>query len=261
MTAADNARVNENGHRRGAEPALSSRPAGGEFRPTFVGPRHRLRESLLLGVFLSGRPGPSVVNVGAGQGTLSELLERRGFAVTSVDPSPEATELLRARCRGPVVASVAEDLPFPDGSFDAAVLGEVLEHIDDDLAGLCGVVRVGRPGGVVALSVPRNPRWFGPSDEWAGHKRRYTRQALLDVCAAAGLQVERLRPWGFPVSSLYHRLVYEPRLVRSGASPPGRRLQPLVSGLEIALQVDRLFVGVERGSLGYLLVARKPGAA
>src|SRR5205085_6041131 len=155
----------------------------GGFRPTFVGPRHRLRESLLLGLLLSGRPGAKVANVGAGQGTLSELLERRGFEVTSVDPSPEAVALLRERCRGPVVSASAEDLPFPDESFDAAVLGEVLEHVDDDLAGLRNVVRVVRPGGVVAISVPRNPHWFGPSDEWAGHKRRYTRQALLDLCS------------------------------------------------------------------------------
>ena len=39
--------------------------------------------------------GPALLNVGAGQGTFSQLLEARGFEVTSVDPSPAAVELLR----------------------------------------------------------------------------------------------------------------------------------------------------------------------
>jgi len=230
----------------------------GTFDPDFVGPRHRLRESLLLRLLLSGRPGPELLNVGAGQGTFSRLLEARGFQVTSVDPSAAAVELLRARVRGPVLAAAAEALPFADASFDGAVLGEVLEHVEDDLAGLREVARVVRPGGVVAISVPANPDWFGPSDEWAGHHRRYTRAALLDLCAGARLAAERLRPWGFPVSSFYHRRIYEPRLAAQGPATPTRAQRPAVAVLGAALQVDRLFVGVERGALGYLLLARRP---
>ena len=227
------------------------------FDPDFVGPRHRLRESLLLRLFLSSRPGHAVLNVGAGQGTFTQLLEERGFEVTSVDPLPAAVELLRARARGPVLTGTAEALPFEDASFDAAVLGEVLEHLDEDLAGLLEVARVAQPGGVVAISVPANPAWFGPSDEWAGHRRRYTRQALLDLCTGAGLEVEKLEPWGFPVSSFYHRRIYEPRLTAQGPSRPRWYLRPAVAALGAALQLDRLFVGVERGALGYLLLARK----
>jgi len=169
--------------------------------------------------------------------------------------------LLQAGCAGPVVSARAEDLPFRDGFFDAAVLGEVLEHLDDDLAGLRGVGRVVRDGGVVAVSVPAHPDWFGPSDEWAGHRRRYNREQLHDLCLSAGLEVERLCPWGFPVSSCYHRLIYEPRLQRVGPIRPRPALRPLIAALELALQLDRLFVGVECGALGYLLLARKPGDA
>ena len=228
-----------------------------EFQPDFVGPRHRLRESLLLRLLLAARPDRSVLNVGAGQGTFSQLLEGRAFEVTSVDPSPEAVALLRARVHGPVLAASAEALPFEAASFDAAVLGEVLEHVEDDLAGLREVARVVRAGGVVAISVPANPAWFGPSDEWAGHYRRYTRQALLELCSGAGLEVERVRAWGFPVSSFYHRRIYEPRLSAHGPDRPRWYLRPAVATLGVALQFDRLFVGVERSALGYLLLARK----
>jgi SAM-dependent methyltransferase len=229
-----------------------------KFAPDFVGPRHRLRESLLLRLLLSARPGTALLNVGAGQGTFTQLLEARGFDVTSVDPSPEAIELLlRGRVRGPVLAASAGELPFDDASFDSAVLGEVLEHIEDDLAALREVARVVRPGGAVAASVPANPAWFGPSDEWAGHRRRYTREALAKLCTGAALAVVRLEPWGFPVSSFYHRRLYEPRLSVHGASVPRWYLRPAAAALGAALQLDRLFVGVERSALGYLLLARK----
>jgi SAM-dependent methyltransferase len=228
------------------------------FAPDFVGPRHRLRESLLLKTFLSGRPGKHVLNAGAGQGTFSQTLERLGFDVTSVEPSPEAVELLRERVAGPVVCATVEEMGLAAASMDAAVLGEVLEHIEDDRGAVAAVANVLVPGGVVAVSVPANPKYFGPSDRWAGHVRRYTRQRLVDAVTSAGLAVERCDPWGFPVSTLYHRYVYDPRLARRGAAPPGRGSGPALTALGLLLAVDRLFVGVERGALGYLLLARKP---
>ena len=75
-----------------------------EFQPDFVGPRHRLRESLLLRLLLSARPGPALLNVGAGQGTFSQLLESRGFAVTSVDPwSRDAACQIPSRPKGATI--------------------------------------------------------------------------------------------------------------------------------------------------------------
>jgi SAM-dependent methyltransferase len=229
-------------------------------RPDFIGPRHELREKLLLSYFLAERPGRVVLNVGAGQGTFTNLLTDRSFEVTSTDVSPTAVAVLRQRVRGTVREADATDLPFADHSVDAVVLGEVLEHIEDDRAALREAARVLRPNGVLALSVPRNPAWFSTSDRWAGHVRRYTRARLLDAVEKAGFEVIRCTPWGFPVSSLYHRTVYE-RVVRRSSTPPeakstARRLQLAI--LALLLQVDRLFVGVEPGALGYILVARRP---
>ena len=225
--------------------------------PGFVGPRHELRERFLLRLLLDAGPGPRVLNAGAGQGTFSQRLERLGFDVTSTDLSPTAVELLRTRTRGPAHEAALESLPFEDAAFDAAVLGEVLEHVDDDAGGLREVARVLRPGGAVAISVPRNPAWFGASDRWAGHVRRYTRDALTAAVAEGGLELERLVPWGFPVSALYHRLAYDRHVARHGATAPGGRQQPALALLGAALQADRLFLGRERGALGYLALARR----
>lgn len=226
--------------------------------PDFVGPRHELRERLLVDLLLSGRPGRGVLNAGAGQGTMSSRLEALGFDVTSVDSSPSAVAVLRDRVAGQVLGADVTALPFRDAHFDAAVLGEVLEHVEDDQAALREIARVVRPTGAVAISVPANPKLYGRSDEWAGHLRRYTRRDLLSTCAAAGLHVERCLAWGFPVSRLYHRHVYERYLDRRGPAPAGRRLSPFVGAVGLLLQLDRLFVGVERGALGYLALATRP---
>jgi SAM-dependent methyltransferase len=225
--------------------------------PEFIGPRHQLREGLLLDLFLSAGPGPEVLDAGAGQGSLSAKLAELGFEVTSSDASPAAVAVLRERVRGPVFEANVTSLPLADETFDGAVLGEVLEHVEDDRSALAEIARVLRPGGVLALSVPANPKLFGPSDVWAGHVRRYTRPALIDACRSAGFTVERCVGWGFPVSRLYHRHVYERYLDRRGPARPARRQKPLVAILGAVLQLDRLFVGVERGALGYLALARR----
>ena len=226
--------------------------------PEFVGPRHELRERLLLDLFLSASPGPRVLDGGAGQGTMSSRLEKLGFEVTSTDVSVAAVEFLRKNLSGAVLEADLGELPFADATFDAAVLGEVLEHVDDDRGALTELARVLRPGGVLAVSVPANPALYGPSDEWAGHVRRYTRPALIEACTSSGFTVHRCLGWGFPFSRLYHRHVYERYLDRHGPARLGGRHRPLVAVVGALLQVDRLFVGVERGALGYLLLATRP---
>jgi SAM-dependent methyltransferase len=224
--------------------------------PDFVGPRHELREHLLLDLLLAARPGRSVLNIGAGQGSFTQLLEDQGHQVVSSDVSPAAVAVLASRVRGDAIQADMTNLPYPDGSFDAVVAGEVIEHISNEDKALSEAARVLRPDGVLALSVPAHPSWFGASDEWAGHVRRYTRATLTSAIVSAGFTLERLQPWGFPMSALYHRAIYDKRAARLAASQREHRAALRV--LRVALQVDRLFVGIERGCLGYLALARVP---
>jgi SAM-dependent methyltransferase len=226
--------------------------------PDFQGPRHELRESLLLNEFLAASPGPVVLDIGAGSGTFSNLLSARGFDVTSTDVTEAALEVLRTRVAGPVERADATSLPFPASSFDGVILGEVLEHVEDDGAALLEAARVLRRDGILAVSVPRNPAWFSGSDRWAGHVRRYTREQLEIRVATAGFGILACKAWGFPISALYHRTVFE-WLIASRRGPTAGSARVGKSLLSALLRVDRLFVGHERGALGYLLVARRDG--
>jgi len=88
----------------------------------------------------------------------------------------------------------ALQLPFGDGEFDRVVAAEVLEHISADIAAIEEMVRVLRPGGTIAVTVPR---WLPEIINWklsddyhnvpGGHIRIYSDKELIGKLANAGL--------------------------------------------------------------------------
>ena len=97
-----------------------------------------------------------VLDVGCGPGALTaELVGRLGEdAVAAVDPSPPFVEAVRERHPGITVErATAEELPFSQQEFDAALAQLVVHFMKDPVAGLREMARVTRDGGVVAASV------------------------------------------------------------------------------------------------------------
>jgi ubiquinone/menaquinone biosynthesis C-methylase UbiE len=121
----------------------------------FMG-RHSVGLSAGLADFASVEPGQTAADVGCGPGALTaELVRRLGTdAVAAVDPSEQFVEAARARHPGvDVRRAAAEDLPFGDDTFDAALAQLVVHFMSDPVAGLKEMARVARPGGVVAACV------------------------------------------------------------------------------------------------------------
>lgn len=215
------------------------------------------------------RPGERVLDMGCGAGRHAFEIYRRGADVVAFDQ--DADELARVnewfwamKEAGEVPDGAAATtkegdalaLPFGDGEFDRVVAAEVLEHIPADIQAIAELARVLRPGGTMAVSVPR---WFPEVVSWklsteyhtnpGGHIRIYTAEELADKVTRAGL--EQVGPPAYahglhspywwikcavgvrndehPLAKAYHRLLVweiekQPRVLRLA----GRILDPVI---------------------------------
>ena len=139
---------------------------------------------------LEKRP-PHILDVGCGTGANLELLARYGEA-EGVDVSPEALVFCRERGLQNVRQGEAEHLPYADASFDLVTGLDVVEHLDDDVAGLKEMHRVLRRGGRALLFVPAFKFLWGVQDDVSNHRRRYTKKQLKETLRTAGFEVERV---------------------------------------------------------------------
>jgi SAM-dependent methyltransferase len=133
---------------------------------------------------------PRILDVGCGTGANLQMLARFG-AAEGVDVSIEALDFCRARGLTDVKQGAAESLPFADASFDVVTGLDVVEHLDDDIAGLKEMRRVLRPEGRAVLFVPAFMFLWGVQDDISNHRRRYTLPKLKQKLREAGLTVER----------------------------------------------------------------------
>ena len=123
-----------------------------------------------------------------------EVAQTRG----TLDAMVEADEIPEDNVIG-VLRGDATSLPFSDGTFDVVITSEVLEHIQDDVRAIAEMVRVLKPGGRFAATVPA---WFPETVNWklsdeyhapksvGGHVRIYAATELRAKLRAAGLDVD-----------------------------------------------------------------------
>lgn len=155
----------------------------------FVG-RRRIIESFLQRMFAKSRGASTrILDVGCGTGANLEMLSQFGEA-EGVDVSTEALSFCRERGLNNVKQGEAEALPYPDGRFDLVTGLDVIEHLDDDLAGLKEMHRVLRKDGRALFFVPAFMFLWGVQDDVSNHRRRYTLAGFKDVVTRAGFKVE-----------------------------------------------------------------------
>jgi SAM-dependent methyltransferase len=95
--------------------------------------------------FVGVQPGQRVLDIGAGTGALLAELVRRSAEVAAIEPSQAFVDTLHARFPGvDIRAAPAEELPWPDESFDAALAQLVVAFMNDAPAGIREMQRVAR---------------------------------------------------------------------------------------------------------------------
>jgi SAM-dependent methyltransferase len=131
----------------------------------------------------------SILDVGCGTGANLEMLKQFGDA-EGVDVSDDALEFCRLKGLK-VHKGLAESLPFADESFDLVTALDVVEHLDDDIAGLKEMNRVLKADGKTLIFVPAFMWLWGVQDDISNHRIRYTREQIVERLNAAGFKIER----------------------------------------------------------------------
>ncbi|WP_106848700.1 class I SAM-dependent methyltransferase [Blastococcus sp. Marseille-P5729] len=153
-------------------------------------------------------PGMQLIDVGCGQGRHSFEAYRRGAHVTAFDMNEsdlaEVETMFGAmevegqagpQATAKIQAGDARNMPFADDTFDRVIASEILEHIHEDDAVIAELFRITKPGGLLAVTVPRN--WpervcWKLSDEYheveGGHIRIYRASELVDKLKKAGFE-------------------------------------------------------------------------
>lgn len=130
-----------------------------------------------------------ILDVGCGTGANLEMLTQFGSA-EGVDVSDDALEFCRKKGLT-VQKGLAETLPYADETFDVTTALDVVEHLDDDIAGLKEMHRVTKTGGYSLIFVPAFMWLWGVQDDISNHRIRYTKKQIVERLENAGFTVER----------------------------------------------------------------------
>jgi SAM-dependent methyltransferase len=146
--------------------------------------------ALLLDLILTnGRGRRRMLDFGAGIGTFSKLLRKKGIDVVCVEPDVYLSDAL-IREGFPTLRDLEQ---VPDASFEFIFTLNVLEHIEDDQTTVRRLGAKLKKGGRLLIYVPAFELLWTSLDDKLRHYRRYRRAALESLARAAGLSVVESR--------------------------------------------------------------------
>jgi SAM-dependent methyltransferase len=155
----------------------------------FVGRRLILESFLKEIVQKLKKQNPKILDIGCGTGANLEMLAQFGES-EGVDVSDDALEFCKAKGLK-AHKGLAEKLPFADESFDLVTALDVVEHLDDDIAGLKEMNRVLRKDGRALMFVPAFMFLWGVQDDISHHRIRYTKRQIVERVRQSGFEIER----------------------------------------------------------------------
>jgi 2-polyprenyl-3-methyl-5-hydroxy-6-metoxy-1,4-benzoquinol methylase len=203
-----------------------------------------VRNRAILDMIGARTTGRRLLEVGIGAGFFLKSAERAGWQVQGIELSEEATRFATDRLGLSIRCEYAESALVEPGSFDAAIISDVVEHLFDPGAVLSAMSRALAPGGTLVLTTPNfdaaSRHLLGA--DWAvlsptEHLYYFTEESLTRLLRASGftnVQFERgYVMWG-EEETINFRHTHAPdgirakiteRVVRVGGRPLARLLQ------------------------------------
>jgi len=181
--------------------------SGGWDDMRLYGPMSRHTRRLMRNLTQNLQP-HSILDVGCGEGSLLKSLAdaHPGAAVAGAEIAENALHLARRTLPNAEFKVMDIAAHRWERTFDLVVCADVVEHIDDDVAALRHMAEMVNPGGyIVVATLQGRMRCF---ETTIGHLRNYAPGELQRKMGQAGLNVDRVVEWGFPLySPLYRNLL------------------------------------------------------
>jgi SAM-dependent methyltransferase len=209
--------------------------------------------------------GGQLLEIGCAGGLFLDAMQRRGgWQVQGVEISEVAAGYARSQFGLDVFQGALEDAQFLDGSFDAVVMWDVLEHVHRPQETLLEIRRLLKPDGVLVFRLPLLDSWdrklFGPY--WSGwdaprHLTLFSRRTIGLMLARTGFRVQRMTciSGGYPTFALSLRFWARDHL----SEPARKRLQRTLEALPVRLAVAPYFYLVDRlGKSTVVTVVARP---
>lgn len=147
------------------------------------------------------RPRGRLLDVGCSYGLQLDEARKQGYEVLGLELSADGVRHAREALGLPVLQSSLEDAELEPGSFDAIVMTDVFEHLDDPVAALATCARLLAPGGVLLLTTPdpssrvariAGPRWWSLL---IAHRCLVPRATMRGLLASNGLAPQGEHPY------------------------------------------------------------------
>jgi SAM-dependent methyltransferase len=151
------------------------------------------------------------MDIGCGVGSNLSLLKAIGLKAMGCDRSFDNLLLAKNKFFLPFINGDLENLPIRSSSVELVIATDVLEHLQDDIAGVRELCRILRRNGHLIVTVPAFQSLWGTQDIVTGHKKRYSKRDISNVLKHNGFQIMRSSYFNF---FLFFPILFARRVIR-----------------------------------------------